>query len=92
MTTTTTVSFEDLERLQHAMLALHEAGRMAEARELEPLHAKLSGILCAELSGGDNPDDDPEFMAQVEQAERDIAAGRVTAHEDVIRRLMADNG
>lgn len=88
---TTAISFDDLERLQALMLELHEAGRTDEAAVLAQAHAVLSGILIDEQFPwlDDDDPDDPEFVAAMEEAERDFAEGRGIPHADVLRRLQA---
>ena len=90
---TTELSYEDLECLRELMLELHEAGRMKEARSLERIRALIEGLV-AEAMGLDTGtgEDDPEFMAAMEEAEADIAAGRLIPHEEVERRWRAGAG
>ena len=91
---TTELSDEDLECLRDLMLELHEAGRMTEAESLVRIHAAIQDMV-AEAMGLDTGtgEDDPEFVAAMEAAEADIAAGRFIPHEEVMRKWrMLDGG
>jgi predicted transcriptional regulator len=85
MTTDTSVfTLEDLRRLQELMIELYEAGREDDAHVLERAHATVLQVLDPHL---EDDDDDPEFAAAMEQAERDIAEGRTIPHDEVMREL-----
>jgi hypothetical protein len=78
----------DLDRLVAITHELHDAGRIEEAAALARAFAALSDLSGPEISDADE-DLDPEFIREVEEAEKDIAAGRLIPHEDVVRRLAA---
>ncbi|MGH2584726.1 MAG: hypothetical protein ACRDJE_07405 [Dehalococcoidia bacterium] len=86
------MSDTDLDHLERVLMELHEAGREEEAAALARLFSVAQGIYIAEHFP-DLDDDDPEFVQMMEDAERDIAAGRLIPHGEVVRRLQAlDNG
>ena len=78
----------DLDRLLAIAQELHDAGRIEEGAALARAFALLSELAGPEISDADD-DLDPEFIRDMEEAERDIAAGRLIPHEDVVRRLEA---
>lgn len=82
-TDTAACTLEDLGRLRELMMELYEAGREDDAHLLERAHAVVQGIVVPDLED----DDDPEFAAAMEEAERDIAEGRTIPHDEVIREL-----
>jgi len=86
----TELTFDDLDCLGELMMELHEAGRTEEAHSLARIYSTIQGIV-AEAEGLDmgTGEDDPEFVAAMERAERDYADGRWLAHDDVMRRLRA---
>lgn len=87
--TTATITFESLDHLRDLMIELHDAGRMDEATAVALAHAALQEIYIRENFPGLDDDEDPEFIAAMEAADRDIAEGRTVPHEDVMRNLMA---
>ena len=89
----TELTYDDLECLRDLLVELHEAGRAKEVESLVRIHAAMQDIV-AEAMGLDTGtgEDDPEFVAAMERAERDYAEGRTLAHEDVMRRLRALDG
>jgi hypothetical protein len=86
----TELTYEDLECLRDVLVELHLAGRTKEVESLHRIHGAIEYII-AEAAGLDmgTGEDDPEFVAAMEQAERDYAEGRWLRHEDVMRRLRA---
>jgi hypothetical protein len=88
--TALTVSDTDLSHVLALLLELQQAGRTDEAATLARVYSTLQAIVLAEF---EIDDDDPELVRQMEEAERDIAAGRLIPHEEVLRRLQAlDDG
>jgi hypothetical protein len=88
--TALTVSDADLSHVLALLLELQQAGRTDEAATLARVYSTLQAIVLAEF---EIDDDDPELVRQMEEAERDIAAGRLIPHEEVLRRLQAlDDG
>ena len=88
--TTLAVSATDLSHVLSLLLEFQEAGRTDEAAALARVYSTLQAIALAEF---DVDDDDPEFVHQMEEAERDIAEGRLIPHDEVLRRLQAlDDG
>ncbi len=85
--TTTTVTWEDIEYLRSLLRELTEAGRKDEAAKVLRIHSIVQSIYMAE--NFDDEEDDPDFIRQMEEAERDIAEGRLIPHEEVVRRLQA---
>jgi hypothetical protein len=93
VTTATGVTFDDLSRLGDLMMALHEAGHIDEANKVAEAYTALQGVFIAEHFPWLDDDDDPEFLRQMEEAEQDIAAGRLIPHDEVMRKLRAlDDG
>lgn len=86
MTTVTDVTFDDLDNLRSAMTALREMGHAIEAARMEELHAKLTGVLVMHELATDE-ESDSAFVADMEEAERDFAAGVWLPNEDVTHRL-----
>ncbi len=86
----TTVAFHESE-LNHLLslaLELHEAGRLEGGAAVARAFVLLREMIQPERSDAD-ADLDPEFIRDMEEAEEDIAAGRLIPHEDVMRRLQA---
>lgn len=93
MTTAVSVTYDDLERLGDLMMALHGAGHIDEANKVAEAYTALQGIFTAEHYPWLDEYDDPEFVRQMEESERDYKEGRWSTHEEVMARLLAlDNG
>ena len=86
--TTTTLSELDLEHMWSLLVELDRAGHTEEARALARAYAVAQEVVYADLLAALD-DDDPEFVRVMDAAERDIAANRLIAHDDVVRRLQA---
>jgi hypothetical protein len=84
--TTATISEADLDVLAGLLDELGRAGRIEEGRAVARAYAALSELLYPELG---LPENDPELAAMLEQADRDIEAGNLIPHEEVVRRLQA---
>jgi hypothetical protein len=82
---TTTFTDEDIDLLRSLMMELHTAGRTRESSMLARAHAIVCEVVYAHLFEGE--DDDEEFARDVEEAERDFAAGVWLSHDEVMRRL-----
>jgi len=89
----TELTFDDLDCLRDLLVELHLAGRTKEVESLQRVHATVEYIV-AEAAGLDmgTGEDDPEFVAAMEEAEADIAAGRLIPHEEVMRKWQALDG
>jgi hypothetical protein len=85
--TTATATAQDLEHLMTLLDELDAAGRVEEAKSVARAYAALSVEVYPELL--DLPDDDPEFVRDMEEAEQDFVEGRWSTHEEVMRRLRA---
>ena len=89
--TMTPVTDQDIDILRALLMELHTAGRTEDAAALVRIHTLVCDVACAD--GCPEDEDDPEFVLLMEAAERDIAAGRLIPHDDVVRRLQAiDDG
>jgi predicted transcriptional regulator len=85
--TTATATEQDLDHLMALLDELHAAGRIEEGRSVARAYAALSAEVYPELL--ELPDDDPELVEMLEEADRDIAAGRLIPHEEVLPHLRA---
>lgn len=79
------VDEDDMYRLRDLMIEFAGAGRMDDAHLMARLHAIVTGILYPYEV--EEAEADEEFVRSFEQAERDIAEGRLIPHEEVMRRL-----
>lgn len=86
MSTPATVTEADVYHLRELVCELSDAGRSGDATAVAHAHAAVQDIVYPWLL--DLDDDDPEFVASMEAAERDIAEGRTYSHEEVLRRLQ----
>jgi signal transduction histidine kinase len=86
--TTQTITDADLDRMQNLIHELIQAGRMDEAESMVRALMALQQLLYPELMPG-LPEDDPELIEMLEEAERDIRAGNVIPHEQVLPKLRA---
>lgn len=85
--TTETVNDADLDLLLTLLEELTNAGRIEEGRSVARAYTALMTMLYPELT--EVPENDPEFIASMEAAERDFAEGRWIPHDEVIKRLQA---
>lgn len=85
-TTTSALSGEDVFRLQDLMLEFHHSGRDADAHLLARVHAVVHGVVFAEELT--EPEDDPDLMQALEEADDDWEQGRTIPHEGVKQRLL----
>jgi hypothetical protein len=80
----------DLNRLLAIARELHDAGRIEEGAAVARALAVLNDLSGPEISDADE-DLDPEFIRDMEEAEKDIAAGRLIPHEVVLERFRSLN-
>ena len=87
MTTTTTLTEQDVDFLRSLLQELIDTGRKEEAASIARVHAAVCEIVFADLLALD--EDDDELAEALGEAERDYYAGRTIPHEEVVRRLQA---
>ena len=87
MTTTTTLTEQDVDYLRTLLGELIDAGRKEEAASIARVHAVVCEIVYADILAGD--EEDEELAREYEEAMRDLEAGRLIPHEEVVRRLQA---
>jgi predicted transcriptional regulator len=84
--TATALTDTELEHLVSLAAELDRAGRADEAAAVARAYVALIEMVVPDVSDRD-ADLDAEFVRDMEEAEREIAAGRLVPHDEVIRRL-----